>query len=242
MRLLVLAVSLVALSAGSFWALTSGPLAPSAEPTASVPAVPLVTGAATGATAWSSEAVAAGGPSPLAPPTRAIRTTLSHATYPVTGQTEREVLRSLLASGPRDGDDIFFGLTATELDVRFDPKEISGGCVIRNTQVDLDIVITLPEWQPMTDVGPGLQRDWRQFRWALAEHEDEHRALAIEGAEQAYDAVAELYRPSCAEANTEARRRLERIGVEIEAAHRRLDQETGHGKADGAVWPVVREE
>ena len=137
-----------------------------------------------------------------------------------------------------DGDDIFFGLTQTELDVNYDPTEISGGCVIKDTEVDLEVVITLPEWLPATDIAPTLQSDWRRFRRALEAHEDQHRAIAVEGAERAFDAVAELYRPTCEQAVNEARRRLEVLGVEIRAQHRRFDDETGHGKSEGAVWPL----
>ncbi|WP_412062204.1 DUF922 domain-containing protein [Rubrivirga sp. IMCC45206] len=237
MRLLAFALALVTLGSASFWALTAGPLAPSAaHPVEALQPV------AAGDT-WSSNASAAGGPSPpAAPPPRTIRSRISARTYAVAGTTEREVLRSLLVRGPRDGDDIFFGLTQTELDVRYEPTPISGGCVIRDTEVDLDVVITLPEWLPATDLAPDLQSDWRRFRRALEAHENQHRAIAVDGAERAFDAVAELYRSSCEEANSEARRRLEVLGVEVKAEHRRLDEETGHGKADGAVWPVAKAE
>ncbi|WP_412070155.1 DUF922 domain-containing protein [Rubrivirga sp. IMCC43871] len=235
MRLLAFSLSLATLGSASFWALTAGPLAPTAEhPVEALQPVAAADG-------WSSDTTAPGGPSPspVAPP-RTIRPRVSTRTYAVTGTTEREVLRSLLDAGPRDGDDIFFGLTQTELDVRYEPTAISGGCVIRDTEVDLDIVITLPEWLPATDLALDLQSDWRRFRRALEAHEDRHRAIAVEGAERAFDAVAELYRPSCEEADSEARRRLEVLGVEIKAEHRRFDQETGHGKTDGAVWPVQK--
>lgn len=233
MRLLAFALSIVTLGTASFWMLTSGPLAPTAEH--GVSALQPVAGS----DAWSSDTTAPGGlPPSAAPPPRTIRPRVSTRTYAVSGTTEREVLRSLLDAGPRDGDDIFFGLTQTELDVNYDPTEISGGCVIKDTEVDLEVVITLPEWLPATDIAPTLQSDWRRFRRALEAHEDQHRAIAVEGAERAFDAVAELYRPTCEQAVNEARRRLEVLGVEIRAQHRRFDDETGHGKSEGAVWPL----
>lgn len=241
MRLLVLAVSLSALGAGSFWVLTSGPLAPgpgTVGPTSDATEVD-PSAWATGGGAPNERLPASGGVSSSTSDERpAVRVQQANKTYAVTGRTADEVLRSLLERGPREGEDIFFGLTQTALDVRYDATKISGGCIIKDTEVDLDVVVTLPEWMPAAEVEPELLRDWGRFRRALAAHEERHRAIAVEGAEATYRAVAELYRPSCEEAEEEARGRLERIGIEITAAHRRFDAETGHGKSEGASWPV----
>lgn len=236
MRLLLLAVSLSALAAGSFWALTRGPLAPSSDGPGLVgPLDPAEM-------ARPVEAEGPRGPSPLppAPERPAVERTLEHRTYVVTGQTVEAVLASLMEGGPRDGEDIFFGLTQTELDVRYDPVEVSGGCLIEDTEVDLALLVTMPEWVPGAGAAPDLQRQWGRFRRALAAHEAEHVRIADEGAEASYRAVAGLFRPTCEKAVEEARRRLERLGVEIAAEHRRFDDETEHGRLDGAVWPLDR--
>jgi predicted secreted Zn-dependent protease len=103
--------------------------------------------------------------------------------------------------------------------------------------VTLDVVVTLPEWMPAAELDPNLQVAWGRFRRALGEHEHQHRVIALGGAHAAYKAVAGLYRSSCDAAVTEARARLERLGVEVSAAHRRFDEETSHGKTTGAYWP-----
>jgi predicted secreted Zn-dependent protease len=234
MRLLVLAVILPALGAASYWVLTEGPLAPAS--------VELVSADSLRAAAT---ALAAGddgsGPPPGPPPKPdrpPIQVDRTHETYAVTGKTADEVLRSLLDHGPRDGESIYFGLTETALDVRYDPTVISGGCIIQDAEVDLDLVVTLPEWMPAPGTDPALLRDWGRFRRALAQHEERHQTIALDGAQAAYRAVAGLYRGSCEEAVAEARGRLERLGVEVSAAHRRYDHETKHGRTEGAAWPV----
>ena len=235
MRLLLFAVTLSALGAASYWALTSGPLAPSPVELVSVDSL-RIAAAALAPVDGSGPAPPTG--RPPVPDRPAVQVQLANASYAVTGETAEEVLQSLLASGPREGDKVYFGLTETELDVRYDPNEISGGCVIDDTEVDLVVVVTLPEWMPATEVDPKLRQDWGRFRRALSAHEDRHRAIALGGAEAAYRAVAGLYRTSCEEAIAEARQRLERLGVEVSASHRRYDDETGHGKREGAAWPV----
>lgn len=229
MRLLLVALSFVALSLGSYWALTRGQFTPGGGGLAEVAADV----AAVAGTAHRSVP-----PPPTHDGGLAVFTRLTRQAYPVDGASPDAVLQSLLDSGPRDGDDVFFGITDTELDVRYDPTEAADGCLIRDTRVYLDVTITLPEWVPPAGADPIMAADWGRFIRALRAHEDRHREIAVAGAERAYRAVAELYRPSCAEAVEEARRRLERIGVEIGGTHRRFDASTDHGKADGAVWPI----
>ena len=235
MRLLVFALTLSALGAASYWVLTGGPLAP--PPVEMVSVDSLRAAAAALGPADEGPPPPASGRAPI-PDRPAVEVHLTNTSYAVTGGTAREILYSLLESGPREGGDVFFGLTETELDVRYDPHEISGGCIIEDTEVDLRVVVTLPEWIPTAEADPALNRDWGRFRRALAGHENRHRAIALGGAEAAYRAVAGLYRSSCEEAVTEARRRLEGLGVEVSAAHRRYDDETGHGKSEGASWPL----
>ncbi len=223
MRLLLLAVSLSTLAASSVWALTQGPLAPADAAFTSRISV----GAGDGAAAR--PAVAERSP---------VRERLTYETYAVTGETAEAVLRSLVDLGPRDGGDVFFGLTQTELDVRYEPTGVSGGCRIESVEVDLNVVVTLPEWEPEGAVDSALRHDWSRFRRSLSQHELRHREIARSGAEAAAAEVAGFYRSLCPAAIAEARERLDRLGVEINGAHRRYDDETGHGKTEGAVWPI----
>lgn len=232
MRLLVLAVSLSALAAGSFWVLTQGPLAPRAAVAPS--SEPVRVGVRTA----DPGGVVVAPPSPTPAPRPRVRVVSSDETYAVTGRTAPDVLRSLLDNGPRQDGSVFFGLTETELDVRYDPREVSGGCLVEDTEVTLQVVVSLPEWMPAGEVDPALSADWRRFRRALTAHEHRHRQIAVEGAEAAYRAVAGLFRGSCEAVVAEAQGRLERHGIEVTARHHRYDDETSHGKTEGAVWPT----
>ena len=169
MRLLVFALCLSALGAGSYAVLTRGWI--STEPTRAEPA------------AADRQPGAPQSPEPLAPPLGerpTVRTHIVAETYDVTGNTADEVLASLLAGGPQSGGDIFFGRTVAQISLRYDPTPVAGGCVLTDTSVDLTLTITLPRWTPPPD--PQLARDWGRFRRALAEHEDGHREIAEAGA------------------------------------------------------------
>lgn len=157
--------------------------------------------------------------------------------YPVTGETASEIFESLVAGGPLDGDRRFFGMTEADMGLQYRTAPTDGSCALVDVRVTLDVVTTLPEWTPPRGVPAALRRDWARFFRALQRHEAEHEALAVRGVEKASEAVRGLRGPSCAAVEAEARRRLQRIEIEIEASHRRYDEQTGHGRTEGAVWP-----
>ena len=221
MRLVVVASVFLLFGLGSYLALTWGRgAAPSGN-------------SARGGTEGSvvrARTTSAGGATPIA-------VTSSVAPYAVTGDTERAIFESLLEGGPVDGDRRFFGMTESDMGLQYRTVEAEAGCFLVDVRATLDVVTTLPEWSRPSGTDYAVQRDWHRFRSALERHEAEHKSIAVHGVQKVYRAVGGLRRPTCAEAEAEARRRLDRIGIEIEASHRRYDDQTGHGQTEGAAWP-----
>ena len=192
------------------------------------------------------EAVAVGGGVPSAPqeaapgeaaPAPPVRTVVDVRPYAVSGSTAGEILASMVAEAPHSDGETFFGLTVTELSFRYRRRPSAAGCTLRDVQVGLSVGVSLPEWTP----GPGapydLRRDWARFAASLRRHEDRHRELAEAGADAVRQHLDGLTMTTCTAADAEARRRAERTQIETEAAHRRYDDETAHGRTQGAVWP-----
>lgn len=218
-------LALVAVGLGSYVALTygrAGHVMLGMEAAASGPE-------AEGPVSSFHSAVAGGTPS--------VATASSVVLYPVTGRSVEEILESLLVGGPVDGDRTFFGMTETDISLRYRTSASASDCVLTDVHVVMDVVTTLPEWEAPSGVDYDLQRDWHQFLGALRRHEAEHAALAERGAQKVQRAVTDLRRPTCVEVEAEARRRLDRIEIEIEASHRHYDDQTGHGRTEGATWP-----
>lgn len=221
MRLLVAVAALSLAGAGAYAALTRTPAlvelaAPAAEPVAGAPVAPR---------------------DPLLATEPPVQTTLRRRTYTVGGGQAQEVLDELMTEGPTVRGEAFFGLTKAEMDIRYLPADVGGACELRDVRVRLFLTVTLPQWEAPPGVSPALARDWRTFQRALEQHEREHQRIAEDGADALYRALAGLRRGSCAEAEADGRRRVNRIQIEIEASHRRFDDETGHGRTEGAVWP-----
>lgn len=228
MRLLLFAISLSALGVGSYVGLTSG-WAPRPAEADDVTVVEETTGV----TVISPTSAA---PAPR-PSTSGVRTSVARETYPVRGATADEILRSMAAQAPRTNGDVFFGLTSAEIGLRFRPVPIEGGCILNDVEIDLALTIMLPEWTSPAQADHTLSRDWGRFRRALAGHEDQHREIAVSGAERMVRTLDGLRRESCELVQEEAQQRVQRLEIEIEASQRRYDSETGHGRTEGAVWP-----
>ena len=223
MRLLLYALSLSALGLGSYatvayWSpVDTQESAPSREAPAATSRAP--------------------SPAPTLRAASSVETSLSTRTYPVEGGTPEAVLASMARHAPRADGEVFFGLTEAEMGLHYQPVPDGSECVLTGIEVSLALTVTLPDWAPPPDAAPELVRSWTLFRRALAGHEERHREIAEAGAASIVRALDGLRRSSCTVVADEARRRLERVEIEIDAAQRRYDSETGHGRTEGAVWP-----
>lgn len=167
-------------------------------------------------------------------------TSLGVVTYPVQGRTAGEVLASMRAGAPSSGGTTYFGMTESAIDVRFRAVETAGGCRLSDVEVDLDVTMTLPDWEPDGPTAYAVRRDWARFSSALRRHEDGHHARAVAGAEAVADALAEVVRPTCAEADAEGRRRARAAQDRTAAEQAHFDDQTDHGRTEGAAWPLTR--
>ncbi|MDT0632147.1 DUF922 domain-containing protein [Rubrivirga sp. S365] len=173
---------------------------------------------------------------PPAPPT--LRTRLDVRPYAVRGRSVAEVHRSMRAGGPTDHGTTYFGMTASDVVVRFRAVAGGAGCRLEAVEVDLDLTMTLPDWDPGGPVDYALRRDWARFTAALRRHEDGHRDRAVAGAEALADAFASVHAPTCPEADAEGRRRVREAYDRTAAEQERYDRETDHGRTEGAAWPL----
>ena len=162
----------------------------------------------------------------------------SERSYRLSGGSASEILASLREGGPHVGGEHFFGLTKSESSFQLQPRIDGATCVADDVRIELAIEITLPEWTPAGDVPYELQRDWTRFSTALKRHEDGHRQIAVDGAEATRTALDGVRGASCEEVQLRARQLAQRIANETEAEHHRYDDQTGHGRTQGAEWPV----
>src|SRR5690606_12396667 len=167
-----------------------------------------------------------------------VRATTQHMYYEVQGRTEHDLLQAMLRGGPEWEGQRFFGLTTSEVGYSYAKVSAATGCDLAEIVVTSAITITLPRWQPLAGTPYALERDWRRFERALRHHEDGHRRLLEEEAEQIRTVLAGLRTPTCAAMDAEARREIEHVRRSFATLHRSYDERTDHGRTQGAQWPL----
>ena len=101
-------------------------------------------------------------------------------TYEVSGNTFRELLRSMRENGPfveRTGQR-HYGVTETEFRQEWDYQRANGRCELLAARTELDLTIVLPEWADREGASPPTIRRWDRLRGDIERHEEQHAAIA----------------------------------------------------------------
>lgn len=157
--------------------------------------------------------------------------------YEIRGSSVATLLEQMEEEGPElDGRDVF-ALTEWRLGWEAKVSRRRGYCSVHRVDVETDISITLPRWEPPPEADPELVEQWDAFYRAVREHEKGHRDRVVEGAAAILESVSRLQGGPCdllrRQIETEADRHLERV----EIANQTYDRKTRYGAAQGARWP-----
>lgn len=113
---------------------------------------------------------------------------------------------------------------------------------LNSADVKTKVEITLPRWIPGKPVTRELVNRWQKCFIGLSVHEQGHMELALAAAAEVKRRMAELNLfGSPQELTTAADRTLNDTLEEFRQRERRYDQVTGHGRTQGAVFPVEAE-
>ena len=124
--------------------------------------------------------------------------------------------------------------TRSDIAIAYEVDDSAAGCRLRDLEVRLAIVVTLPEWAPGAAVP-----DWQYARWkrtlaALERHEATHRANARAAAEEVRVRILAIGpQPDCRSARSKANRVLRKTMLNYEMRDRRYDARTRNGTAEG---------
>jgi predicted secreted Zn-dependent protease len=166
------------------------------------------------------------------------RPSVQYFYYNVQGRSEADLLQAMLQSGPEWEGRRFFGLTTSEVRYAYVKVLTATGCDLTEVVVTSNITVTLPRWRPQPGTPYALERAWRQFERALRHHEDGHRRMLEEEAEQIRLVLVGLRTPTCDAMDETARHQVERVRRGYADLHRGYDARTEHGRTQGAQWPL----
>ncbi|MCK7592144.1 DUF922 domain-containing protein [Pseudomarimonas salicorniae] len=160
----------------------------------------------------------------------------------VVDATELDTLRAQIdGHRPERGDGrASHGLLRIDLELHYRLQPEGGECRLEQPEVRLTMRLSLPEWRPRDAPSEPLEAAWLQMREGLVLHEEGHREMALETAQELAWAVDRVSRT---QADCGALRRellalrlshLSRLALRSSA----YDRRTAHGLRQGAVLEI----
>lgn len=152
--------------------------------------------------------------------------------YDIAGSTADELrasMNQLRPNDPYDGDKPVDSYTDWYISWNW-PGYGTENCDLSAANVTYTINITMPRWIPPADASPELIAKWEKYIQNLTFHEKGH----VDNVVNNYSSVnTAIQNASCLTAEAEAQKALVALR-EFDASY---DNETDHGKTQGAVFP-----
>lgn len=167
------------------------------------------------------------------------RVDVDYQYYEVSGSTDRQILASMLETGPAQNGDRYFALTSAQTGFSFQTKMTSDGCVLEDVGVRVHVVMTIPKWNAPADAPIELRRSWLDFVADLLKHEQWHATAARNSAEAMFDALSSLRQPTCTGLDSHAKVSVQKISDRLVRQNGAYDRDTRHGRTQGAAWPPL---
>jgi predicted secreted Zn-dependent protease len=159
--------------------------------------------------------------------------------YEIKGNSEKELRSQMCRNGCRVNDGKRYdSVTAWHWRMDYGYDRAPGACSADSFKVALEIDYRYPQWVNTGNAPQPLVDKWNGYLKHLVTHENGHRDLAIEAADELSRAVAALPSArSCAELDREVRALSHEHMEKLNADEKGYDETTGHGKTQWAVFP-----
>ena len=183
-------------------------------------------------------------PTPTTAPTETnsaaqVPTLVDHVYYQITGSTADELRTQMDQLGYTDE----FGhrwdaYTEWHVNWSYPYSATSNNCTSGLVQVQTQITFIFPQWNAPESASQDLIDRWDTYMAALQEHEDGHKKIAIEAGYEILQAINALPAyPSCSELEQAADAVGEIILEQYRQQQATYDQNTEHGRTQGARFP-----
>ncbi len=152
--------------------------------------------------------------------------------YPVTGRSPRSIRESMNEARPTvevDGGR-HDARTGWIFQTRW-RNGADGQCVPATATVSVVLRMTLPDLTTRDQLSPREEADWDAYFAALVTHERNHGRIAVAGRDQMQAAMRAS--ADCAAMNAV----VKTTSDEVRAASEEYDNQTDHGRREGAVYP-----
>ncbi len=153
--------------------------------------------------------------------------------YTVIANSKSKLLNAVNKASPiREGAEVFHGYTRFDINWRFWFKKADQQCQINRANTDLKLVYTLPKLQSGNH---DVKIVWRNWLAKLTAHEIGHGDLAIATTRKINAALLNLDpQTNCEKLKKVANQTGQALMSELKQQTREYDEQTGHGKTQGA--------
>jgi predicted secreted Zn-dependent protease len=132
----------------------------------------------------------------------------------------------------------FTGQTDWHIEWRICLETLAQRCRIGGVISNVNVTYTLPRWADRNAAPPRLRARWDRYIESLASHERGHGVIAQRVAGMIEEAlVGRMDGSGCDQLTAEAGRIVDEVMRRGEAMQREYDRITGHGSAQGAMFP-----
>ncbi len=111
-------------------------------------------------------------------------------------------------------------------------------CEISDVDVSLKIKFLYPQWKPDRQVDQAVKERWNDYFSALTDHENHHKDIAVEMAQEIEDLLNTLdHEYDCKDLRKTANDSAYKLLNTYKKKQSDFDKETNHGINDGAHFP-----
>ena len=161
--------------------------------------------------------------------------------YEIKGDTTSELVSQMAQLGPYDKGEGRRFQGFTEWFVRWNYQlahQPGGKCSLGELNVDLDVKMTLPEWEPKRHADRLLVQEWPHFLAKLTEHEMGHRNNAVRAAFAVRDAITAVApMADCGQFTSAMNAAGNAALAQLRDADAEYDRQTEHGARQGVRLP-----
>lgn len=168
---------------------------------------------------------------------------LQEANYTIRGATAEDLLTGMRVGGP--GENWFAFRWELRYGYQGEEREGVGSaavyhfprCGVRDFRIVLDFTRTVPEWDNPPEASEALVADWAAFQDAVRIHGEGHRDIALDAIREIFSRMRTFETEDCSVLRQDVQRVVEGIVDRHQQRSVDYDAETGHGRAQGALWP-----
>ena len=152
--------------------------------------------------------------------------------FKVRGATAAELRADLRRVGPVGETGVIGGaLTKYRIVWQISMTFENSSCRAEDVNVDLDVTMLLPRWEPPAGVAPEVVQVWDRISALLREHEDGHHRLAIEAAREVRRRLGKAVRAdSCGALKSRLNDTANAVLREYRAKQAAYDERTDYGR------------